>query len=80
MVVAANLGSWVYWGINPTNTDMVGAQVLAAYKATATGVITVKMLDLKSYFVVSVFVFFYSCHCSFSDLCFFKIIILPNSI
>ena len=44
-----NPGGWVSWGINPSGTGMVGAQVLAAYKAEGTGAVTVKTLDLKSY-------------------------------
>ncbi|XP_027335733.1 cytochrome b561 and DOMON domain-containing protein At3g25290-like [Abrus precatorius] len=40
-------GGWVSWGINPTGSGMVGAQVLVAFKSD--GAMTVKTFDLKSY-------------------------------
>lgn len=40
-------GGWISWGINPTATGMVGAQVIVAFKNN--GVMAMKTLDLKSY-------------------------------
>jgi len=40
-------GGWISWGINPTATGMVGAQVIVAFKNNT--VMVMKTLDLKSY-------------------------------
>jgi hypothetical protein len=44
------LGGWISWGINPTATGMVGAQVIVAFKNNT--VMAMKTLDLKSYKII----------------------------
>lgn len=43
-----NSNGWVAWAINPTGTNMEGAQALVAYK-DSTGVVTVKTYNISSY-------------------------------
>jgi hypothetical protein len=44
------LGGWISWGINPTATGMVGAQVIVAFKNNT--VMAMKTLDLKTYKII----------------------------